>query len=134
MKSPLHLVYIAALSAVIVLSYDFVLKSSAYHPSEDTLDAQLRFVKELRSRYTVDPPANPPAKDEVESKRRRALLEKRVSICNLLSVMIFVLDTHNSCPHLFLHYYSTSNCSYWLSLRTNGQNASIPRSSRSIRR
>lgn len=106
MKSPLHLVYLAALSAVIVLSYDFVLKSSAYHPSEDTLDAQLRFVKELRSRYTVDPPANPPAKDEVEAKRRRALLEKRVSICDLLSVMIFVfLDTHNSSHHL--HFFFT---------------------------
>lgn len=79
-KSPVHLIYLAALSAMLVLSYDFVLKGSDYNYSGlDTLDAQLRFVKEnaLRSRYAIEPPP----RDMMEGKRRRMLLDERVSFC-----------------------------------------------------
>lgn len=80
-KSPVHLIYLAALSAMLVLSYDFVLKGSDYNYSGlDTLDAQLRFVKEnaLRSRYAIEPPP----RDMMEGRMRRKLLDERVSFCN----------------------------------------------------
>ena len=92
-KSPVHLIYLAALSAMLVLSYDFVLKGSDYNYSGlDTLDAQLRFVKEnaLRSRYAIEPPP----RDMMEGRMRRKLLDERVSFCNPTCTLL-----RHSYPH-----------------------------------
>ena len=86
--------YLAVLSAIIVVSYDFVLKGSNYHISdidERTSAEQRRMLDEIRAMYTFAEPA----KSQLEERRRLEVedqLEKRVSLLTNFSGVLFLLS------------------------------------------